>query len=170
MTNLIKFSSFFLTKNTHNKCWFSPVNFFFMFKIWDRPIRSKPEDRINKNHMTKYFWPYDQINRNTDDQIYLPLITLLWRAIKYRRSGVPTRGSLLRRYLPLVKLLWMAINNESWSIKLVAFIWASGFGPLDQLAKYCSKCFFTKHILTSYITLLSVILNALPWNKNLVFK
>ena len=29
---------------------------------WDRPIRPKPDDRINKNHMTKHFWPYDQIN------------------------------------------------------------------------------------------------------------
>ena len=37
----------------------------------DRPIRPKLEDRINKNHKTKYFWPYNRINRKPDDQIYL---------------------------------------------------------------------------------------------------
>ena len=35
---------------------------------WDRPIRSKPDDRIN---------------RKPDDRIYLPLIELLWKAIIY---------------------------------------------------------------------------------------
>ena len=35
----------------------------------DRPIRPKPDDRINKNHMTEYFLPYDRINRKKDDRI-----------------------------------------------------------------------------------------------------
>ena len=52
-------------------------------KIWDRPIRPKPDDRIYKNHLTEYFLPYDWINRKPDDQIYLPLVTLLRRAIIY---------------------------------------------------------------------------------------
>ena len=43
----------------------------------DRLIRPKPDDRINKNHTTKYFLPYDQINRKPNDQIYLPLVTIL---------------------------------------------------------------------------------------------
>ena len=29
----------------------------------DRYIRPKPDNRINKNHMTKYFVPHDRKNR-----------------------------------------------------------------------------------------------------------
>ena len=42
------------------------------FKL-DGPIRPKPENQINKNLMTKYFGPYNRINRKPDDQIYPPL-------------------------------------------------------------------------------------------------
>ena len=31
---------------------------------------TKPDDRVNKNHKTEYFLPYNQINRKADDQIY----------------------------------------------------------------------------------------------------
>ena len=41
----------------------------------DRPIRPKPDNRINKNHTTKYFWPYNRKNRKSDDRIYLPSIS-----------------------------------------------------------------------------------------------
>ena len=41
----------------------------------DRPIRSKPDNRINKNHMIEYFGPYDRINRKSNDQIFLPSIS-----------------------------------------------------------------------------------------------
>ena len=63
------------------------VNMKFVWKtgMWansrrDRPIRPKPDNQINKNHMTKYFLPYDQIKRQPDDQIYQPFVTLLRRA------------------------------------------------------------------------------------------
>ena len=39
----------------------------------DRYIRPKPDDRINKNHMTKYKEPENQINRKPDDQIICPV-------------------------------------------------------------------------------------------------
>ena len=42
----------------------------------DREIRPIPDDRINKNHVTEYFLPYDQKNRKPDGQIiYLPIIS-----------------------------------------------------------------------------------------------
>ena len=44
--------------------------------------------------MTKYFLRYDRKSRKPDDQIYLPLVTLL------------------RKYLPLVTLLRRAIIAE----------------------------------------------------------
>ena len=40
-------------------------------QIWDRLTRQKSDDRINKNHMTEYFWPYNRMNRKPDDRIYL---------------------------------------------------------------------------------------------------
>ena len=42
----------------------------------DRDIRLISDDRINKNHMTEYFLPCDQINRKPDDQI-ITLLTLV---------------------------------------------------------------------------------------------
>ena len=56
----------------------------------DRYNRPKLGDRINKNPMTKYFWPYDPINWKPDDWIYLPLITLfIWSSgfLFIRSSG-----------------------------------------------------------------------------------
>ena len=38
---------------------------------WRQACWTETNDRINKNHMTKFFSPYDRINRKPDDQIYL---------------------------------------------------------------------------------------------------
>ena len=56
---------------------------FLVILLRGRPIRPKPNIQINKNHMTKYFLPYDRINRKPDDRIYPHLVTLLRRAIIY---------------------------------------------------------------------------------------
>ena len=40
-------------------------------------LEPKQDDQINKNHMTKYFLPYDWINSKPDDQINPLLVTLL---------------------------------------------------------------------------------------------
>ena len=53
----------------------------WMWFCWDRPIRPKLDDQINKNHMTKYFFPFNWIRGKPDDQIYIPLVTVLWWAI-----------------------------------------------------------------------------------------
>ena len=41
--------------------------------VGDRYIRLKPDDRRNKNHIAKYFLPFDQIKRKPEDQIICPV-------------------------------------------------------------------------------------------------
>ena len=66
---------FFFVYGEHLLCVFVLIEIVLNYKLrfilnkWDRYIRPKPDDRINKNHKIKYFLPYDRINKKTDGQV-----------------------------------------------------------------------------------------------------
>ena len=77
-------------------------------------IRPKPDNRINKNQMTEYFWPYHPININTSKLTKCRLDRILGTK-QYFRSMFFFGFSVLWSFLFIYWVIWFSIL----------------FGPLD---------------------------------------
>ena len=74
--------------------------------------------------MTKYFWPYYQMNRKPDNPIYLSLVTLFWRAIIYLLIQC-YKGQLTHRNWQNVNWTKYLVQNSTFGPMVFNF-----FGPM----------------------------------------